>query len=162
MHFGPNDTRAKRVSSKDVAFAPAVPEGSVIQMQPNPTLGRRLAKDKLATSGLMLARLGFVVTLLIGLALYVDLTTSKMAQHLHMTTGLLFLVGNLLAVSRYAKAGAGRGQLFGAALLTLVGMGLGLSLMNGALFPGVNLVHPLLMLAGTALLEMGAAKAKRA
>lgn len=119
------------------------------------------SKDKGALVGLMIARLGFVVTLLIGLAMLFDLTTARMARDLHMTAGLLYLVGTLLAAFRYAKRGAGRSQLYASALLVLVGMGLGLSLMGGYIFPAVNYVHPLVMLASTALLEMGSAKAKR-
>jgi hypothetical protein len=119
-------------------------------------------KDKVALIGLMIARLGFVVTFLVGLAMFFDLTTAKGAQHAHMTTGFLFLIGTLLAVARYGKKGAGRTQLTIAAVLVIVGLFLGLSLMGGYIFPGVNYVHPLVMLASTACLEMGAAKAKRA
>lgn len=128
-------------------------------MQTNPSLP---AKDKVALIGLMIARLGFVITLLIGLSRMFGMDTSRMGRDIHMTTGLLFLVGTLLAVVRYSKKGAGRGALLGAGLLVLVGFGLGMSLMGGDLFPHVNLVHPLIMLCSTALLEMGAAKAKRA
>lgn len=129
-----------------------------MQVNPSPAA----TKDKVALVGLMIARLGFVITILIGLAMMFDLTMSRGSRDMHMTTGILFLVGTLLAVFRYSKKGAGRPQLFAAAALVVVGMGLGLSLMGGYIFPGVNYVHPLIMLASTACLEMGAAKAKRA
>ncbi|HLO04225.1 MAG TPA: hypothetical protein VK191_14025 [Symbiobacteriaceae bacterium] len=131
-------------------------------MQVNPSNGQPVAKDKVALIGLMIARLGFVITILIGLAMMFDLTMSRGARDAHMTTGLLVLVGTLLAVVRYSKKGAGRQQLLASAVLVVVGMGLGLSLMGGYIFPGVNYVHPLVMLASTACLEIGAAKAKRA
>lgn len=128
----------------------------------NPSNSQPAGKDKVALIGLMIARLGFVITILIGLAMMFDLTMSKGAQHGHMTTGLLYLIGTLLAVVRYSKKGAGRTQLVASAVLVVVGMGLGLSLLGGYIFPGVNYLHPLIMLASTACLEMGAAKAKRA
>jgi hypothetical protein len=119
-------------------------------------------KDKVGTIGQMIARLGFVITFLIGLAIMFGVNLGKGGTHIHMTTGLLFLVGTLLAVARYAGRGAGRGPLIGAAVAALIGAGLGGSLMGGDLFTGVSYVHPLLMIAGQACLEIGCAKAKRA
>jgi hypothetical protein len=115
-------------------------------------MGRR--RDRVAFIGMMMARLGGTLAVLLGIAALLDYGV-VMA---HMAAGLLLLVGVLVAAARYTILGRPVLPVW-AGLLVLVA---GTTISLGYWGPGLGLVHAAVMLLGFGRAEMGSARARRA
>lgn len=117
-----------------------------------------MAKDGVASRGLMLSRIGFTLAFLLGLTFLVDLVAAGSLVMLHMLAGVITVAGIWLTAFRFAALKRpGMGPLYAAAGLAAVGAAMGLSLVGQ---PG--LVHMAVMIGAVGLAEMGAARANRA
>jgi hypothetical protein len=121
---------------------------------------RNRGKDPVAKSGMMLVRLGFLVALVLGLGRLTGTWTSGAVLQWHMLAGILVLIGIWTATIRLAaQKRSGMGPVWGAAVLALVGAGLGPAALGGAL---PSYVHILIMLVTIGLAEMGVGRANKA
>ncbi len=111
-------------------------------------------RDRVAFIGMMVARLGGTLAVLIGIALYLDYK----AVMEHMGAGLLVLVGVVIVATRFTMIGRPVMPLWASVLVLVSGMTVAL----GYWGDGLGLVHATIMLLGFGLAEMGAARAGRA
>jgi len=113
----------------------------------------RQRRDRIAFIGMMIARLGGTLAVLLGIGILLGYP----AVMTHMGVGLLVLVGVLVTAVRYTVLGKSVLPVW-AGFLVLVA---GTSISFEAWGPGLGLVHAAVMLLGFGLAEMGAARAGR-
>lgn len=124
---------------------------------------RKQGRDRIATVSLMLARLGFLGAIVLGLGMMFGAITAGGAVMLHIVAGAVVLGGIWVALIRFAMLGRRvTGPLMAGAILALAGALLGLGTNNGWVAGDYGLLHFLIMLAAVGLAEMGAARLNRA
>jgi len=110
-------------------------------------------RDQVAFIGMMVARLGLTLSVLLGIALLLDYTV-VMA---HMLAGILVLLGVAITAARYTILGRPVLPLWLGLLVLVAGSTISL----GYWGEGLGLVHAAIMLLGFGLAEMGTARAGR-
>jgi hypothetical protein len=122
------------------------------------SVGNR-GKDPVAKGGMMLVRLGFLIALIIGLGILTGASWASAALPWHMLAGVLVLIGIWTATIRLAtQKRSGMAPVWAAAVLGIVGAGLGSAAMSGAVS---GIVHMVVMLLTIGLAEMGVARANK-
>jgi hypothetical protein len=123
------------------------------------SVGNR-GKDPVAKGGMMLVRIGFLVALVLGLGLLLDVLPRTGVREVHMLAGVLVLVGIWIAAIRLSgQKRQGMGPVWGAAVLALVGAAMGILAMLGK---GSGIMHMVVMLVTIGLAEMGVGRANKA
>lgn len=115
----------------------------------------RRRRDRVAFMGMMTARLGGTLAVLLGIGILLDYR--GMVATLHILAGVLVLVGVLVTAARCTVLGRSSLTVWAGLLVLVVGTTISL----GYWGEGLGLVHLVVMLLGFGLAEMGAARARR-
>jgi uncharacterized YccA/Bax inhibitor family protein len=113
--------------------------------------------------GQMITRTGFLLALVLGVAMFWVAQVGVLLW-LHIVGGVIVLVGGFVTTAAAIMAGRGHTAPITLGLtLLVVGAALGVGVYTGQYyFYGWAFVHAALMVAAVGLIEMGAAKVKRA
>lgn len=120
------------------------------------------AFDALIRSGRMMMRLGVLGAIVLGVAMYMHFMTPEQAARAHAGFGLLIAGGILISTLRHAMIGYRFVPFWIGLALSLVSAYMGLDALTGGGFSGWSLTHAVLMLLAVGMVEMGAAKARKA
>lgn len=115
-----------------------------------------MGRDRAVFVGMMVARLGFVLSLVIGLGWLLGLY--NIDSRLHLGTGVLTVLSILLVAVRLLMTGKGGGATLAAGLLGAAGALVGISATGRS---ANGLIHLVIMVAMLGLAEMTVARAKR-